>query len=341
MTDKYQFMLHVTGPDFERAFDLAVGGFTIGRESGNDLVLANPLISRHHARIVCSESECTITDLGSSNGTIINDEKATPQVPYSLDAGTVVKVGPYNIEIEVIQVAEPEPIPPVEPQQDEAEQKQEPAEIPEPVPVQTEPLKSDLESVKEGGEGISEPPPPEVPATPPAAQPAPEKKEQVPPPGLAFTSIKLIDYLPGMYQNEFTSHFLALFESILFPIEWNVDNFDIFLDPNTTPSEFMPWLMNWFQISVDSTWSDTQRRKLLENAHQIFARRGTRWALARTLEIYIGDPPEIIDDTEDLPPYTFKVKLPVNRRRVNQELVEQLINANKPAYTTYSLEYAK
>jgi P2-related tail formation protein len=79
----------------------------------------------------------------------------------------------------------------------------------------------------------------------------------------------------------------------------------------------------------------------LKEANQIYARRGTRWALSRVLEIYLGQRPDIIENSDGLNPYTFKVKIPLSQKDVNQELVEQLINTNKPAYTAYSIEYSE
>jgi phage tail-like protein len=134
------------------------------------------------------------------------------------------------------------------------------------------------------------------------------------------------------------ARFLGMFESILIPIEWNVDNFDLYLDPGTVPTGFLPWLANWFEITFDPTWGEAQRRTLLAEAHQIYARRGTCWALSRVLEIYTGHRPEIIDLDEDLEPFTFAVRLPLRAGEVNRELVERIIDANKPAHTTYTLK---
>jgi phage tail-like protein len=161
------------------------------------------------------------------------------------------------------------------------------------------------------------------------------------PPGLSIHSRRLLDYLPGIYHTDFMARFLALFESILVPIEWNVDGFDLHLSPGTAPTDFLPWLANWFQIVFDSTWSETQRRTLLAEAHQIYARRGTRWALSRVIEIYTGQPPEIVDLDKDQDPFTFTIRLPVRKRDVNQELIEAIVDANKPAHTTYTLKFKR
>jgi phage tail-like protein len=150
-----------------------------------------------------------------------------------------------------------------------------------------------------------------------------------------------VNYLPGIYHSEFMLRFLGIFESILTPIEWNVENFDLYLDPHTCPTGFLPWLANWFRISFDPTWNEVQRRTLLAEAHQIYARRGTRWALSRVLEIYTGHRPEIIDQGQDLDAFTFVVKLPLNKSDVNQDVMAAIIESSKPAQATYKLEFRR
>ena len=135
------------------------------------------------------------------------------------------------------------------------------------------------------------------------------------------------------------SRFLGLFESILTPIEWNVDNFDMFLDAGTSPLAFLPWLAGWYEIVFDDTWSETQRRTLLNEAPQIYARRGTRWSLCRLIEIYTGSLPEIVEFADPKDPFTFTIKLPLRERDVNRQLLENLIDQNKPAHSSYILEF--
>jgi phage tail-like protein len=336
VTDKYQFILHIQGPDIKQDLDLQVGSTTIGREAGNTLLLSNPLISRHHARFDCTDIQCAIVDLNSANGTFLNGVKIPPQVPIPVESNALIKIGPVEINLEAVK----------------QEERIEPIEVPK---VKDKPLKqvdSSLQTKglppepeikdekKESFSAQQQAPPPANPPPLPIPLPEPEREEKIPPPGLSIYSTRLLNYLPGIYHDDFMSRFLALFESILFPIEWNIDNFDLFLDPGTAPSEFLPWLMNWFEISFNSTWSEEQRRKLLKGANQIYARRGTRWALSRVLEIYLGQPPDIIENSDGQNPYTFKVKIPLPGNNVNQELIEQLINSNKPAYTAYSIEYS-
>jgi hypothetical protein len=57
------------------------------------------------------------------------------------------------------------------------------------------------------------------------------------------------------------------------------------------------------------------------------------------LEIYTGKTPQIIDQADDLKPFTFKIKLPFRKSDLNIANIERVINEHKPAYTFYSLEF--
>ena len=70
--------------------------FTIGRSSGNDLVLPVAMVSRNHATIVHDRGRYLLTDLDSSNGCYVNGERV-PQ--RELKAGDRLKIDPYHMEI--------------------------------------------------------------------------------------------------------------------------------------------------------------------------------------------------------------------------------------------------
>ncbi len=72
--------------------------FTIGREPGNNLVLQDPLSSRHHAKIfripdAGGNVQYQLIDLGSSNGTFIGGQRIIPHQPFLLSRGEVIKIG--------------------------------------------------------------------------------------------------------------------------------------------------------------------------------------------------------------------------------------------------------
>jgi ABC-type multidrug transport system ATPase subunit len=71
---------------------------TIGRSSENDLQLSYPSISRHHARITRQGKgeQYVIEDLGSSNGTLVNNEFIQPRKPHPLLPGQTIRIGPIK-----------------------------------------------------------------------------------------------------------------------------------------------------------------------------------------------------------------------------------------------------
>src|SRR5262249_20921237 len=76
------------------AFEHAGPVIHIGREPGCELVLegkASDLVSRRHARIELQPSGATITDLGSSNGTLLNGQLL--EAPQPLRVGDRIQMG--------------------------------------------------------------------------------------------------------------------------------------------------------------------------------------------------------------------------------------------------------
>jgi phage tail-like protein len=350
MAKKLEFRLHVRGPEGAHDFVLPAGKAVLGRDPGCELVLAYPLVSRRHAQFTCSEADCEVIDLGSANGTSLDGVKVEAQVPASLQDGSVITIGPFEIQVEAVEMGAGEDAQPTAGEQEVATRQPPQAEKPatkvesKAAPaVPPKPIKKAARSAEDAGKkaaGQAGKPPP--PVAPPQAGEIPESvlgDGMTMPPGLSLYSRRLLSYLPGIYQTDFMSRFLALFESILIPIEWIVDNFDLYLDPGTAPLDFLPWLASWYMILFDPTWSEAQRRTLLEEAHLIYARRGTRWALSRVLEIYLGQKPEIREFTNEKEPFTFSVNLPIIKEKVNQELVEGILDSSKPAHTTYHLTY--
>lgn len=349
MAQKIEFRLHVKGPEGTQDFVLPVGQAILGRDPSNEVLLANPLVSRKHARFTCTESTCEIVDLGSANGTSVDSVKLDPEAPVSLSDGSVITIGPFEILIEAagsaaaVEKSEAVEKPAVETPASEAAVVGQAKAPPKPAgekPAAKKAVKPAEEKGEEKKVPAAKAAVPPSPPPPPAVVAMAQPEDSITPPGLGMHSLRLLNYLPGIYQTDFMSRLLALFESILIPIEWNIDHFDMYLDPGTAPSSFLPWLANWYTIIFDATWSESQRRTLLKEAHLIYFRRGTRWALSRVLEIYLGKKPEISEFTIEKEPFTFVVNLPMSKANVNQELVETIIDSSKPAHTTYKLTFS-
>jgi DNA-binding winged helix-turn-helix (wHTH) protein len=77
-------------------FSLTVDEVFIGRKSDADVVLANPYVSRHHARLVKSDQGYKIVDLESSHGTFLNGTRIAEQ---ELQSGDRISLGQDRVEL--------------------------------------------------------------------------------------------------------------------------------------------------------------------------------------------------------------------------------------------------
>lgn len=77
------------------------GTATIGRAAGNDLVLEHKAVSSQHARIQIGADKAEIEDLGSANGTTVNERRVDSKVPLA-DGDVVVfgKVVGFVVKLE-------------------------------------------------------------------------------------------------------------------------------------------------------------------------------------------------------------------------------------------------
>jgi diguanylate cyclase (GGDEF)-like protein len=80
----------IYGTELGRRVQLSGAPFEIGRSSSNDLFIDQESISRHHARISFDGTSYFIADLGSTNGTYVNDELVREQ---RLRDGDQVRIG--------------------------------------------------------------------------------------------------------------------------------------------------------------------------------------------------------------------------------------------------------
>jgi hypothetical protein len=90
-------LLRISGPDgVERRLSVEGRPLGIGRGADNDLVVADPLLSRHHARIVPRNGRLVLSDLASRNGTRVNGRAVLEAV---LGAGDRVELGGTTIDV--------------------------------------------------------------------------------------------------------------------------------------------------------------------------------------------------------------------------------------------------
>jgi len=85
----------------ERDILLRPGKITLGRSEECTVLLDDALLSRVHARLVVSKDEVVVEDLGSKNGTYVNEERL--KGPSRLHNGDQIRVGHTRMTLAVIR----------------------------------------------------------------------------------------------------------------------------------------------------------------------------------------------------------------------------------------------
>lgn len=83
---------------------------TIGRSTDNDVVLGSKQVSRQHAQLEIKDGELFVIDLGSSNGTLVNDTKIDANVAQPLNNDDVISFAVFAFKVAQQQPAEQQQI---------------------------------------------------------------------------------------------------------------------------------------------------------------------------------------------------------------------------------------
>jgi FHA domain-containing protein len=86
-------------------------GLTIGRSPDNAVIIDNPAVSGHHARVYSESGAMILEDLNSTNGTYVNGQHTPRRL---LRSGDVVLIGKHQLVFEHTQEwlpAPPQPLP--------------------------------------------------------------------------------------------------------------------------------------------------------------------------------------------------------------------------------------
>jgi len=182
---------------------------------------------------------------------------------------------------------------------------------------------------------------------------------------------KYMNFLPEIYHgNEFLGRYLMLFESFWKPIDQQINQMDLYFDPDLTPSTFLPWLASWLGVTWDESLPEVRKRKLLHMAVMLYQRRGTKTALEDYLKIYTGGDIDIIEHraqnfvlgkhtklgsavalgSQNLP-HTFTVNVRIEKYELERmqakylsrnekayyQKLEEIIEERKPGHTAFYL----
>jgi phage tail-like protein len=284
---------------------------TIGRAPEVGVSLPHPLISRAHAQVRLDVQGLLLTDLGSSNGTFIGEERLAPNQPRILTDSMTFRIGPYQLSY---QAARPQQLVPawVEAQD-------------EPSVIQTE-TPATVRNV------------PALPESAVISAKVPQAISPVPRPRAQISRSVYSRFLPDLYQeNDFLQRFLSIFEDIWEPLEQRQDYMHMYFDPRTCPAAFLPWLASWLGLTFNPHWPEARRRRLLAQAMDLYRWRGTPYGLIRMIEVCTGITPVIIENP--LEPFVFRIRITgTPENAVDKEFIEELIRTHKPAHAGYIME---
>ncbi len=99
------WQLQINGPGyFDTAYDLPEGVTQVGRADENDIVLSGDLVSRKHCRVHVKGESVVFEDLGSRNGTKLNQAPVVGSV--DLKPGDVVGIGENSLALRKLANAE-------------------------------------------------------------------------------------------------------------------------------------------------------------------------------------------------------------------------------------------
>lgn len=96
MNESEALLVVERGPTPNQRFPLHTEQATLGRSAGNDLVLADPEVSRRHIRIIRRADGYAVEDIGSTNGTFVNGQRISHltllQDGDTIDLGDTVRL---------------------------------------------------------------------------------------------------------------------------------------------------------------------------------------------------------------------------------------------------------
>ncbi|HLZ31409.1 MAG TPA: FHA domain-containing protein [Chloroflexota bacterium] len=90
-------LVAIAGPAQGTVFEIGEAGATLGRLPENSICLTDGRLSRYHARIEFRDGSYWLSDLGSQNGTLVNDRPVTD--PHRLQPGESLQLGTSRLTV--------------------------------------------------------------------------------------------------------------------------------------------------------------------------------------------------------------------------------------------------
>jgi len=83
----------VSGPDPEAIFRITASECTVGASEEADFVISDPKVSGKHFKIRVNGHLYSVIDMGSTNGTMVNQNEISPKTPVRLKNFDEIHVG--------------------------------------------------------------------------------------------------------------------------------------------------------------------------------------------------------------------------------------------------------
>ena len=103
-SDEFHCLRLIDSGAGEELFVVGPSGLKIGRKPPADAVIGHPSVSRQHCVVGLANDELLVSDLNSTNGTFIDDERIDH--PEVLPLGSVLRVGQVSLRHEIHSRAE-------------------------------------------------------------------------------------------------------------------------------------------------------------------------------------------------------------------------------------------
>ena len=129
---------------------------------------------------------------------------------------------------------------------------------------------------------------------------------------------------------------LVVMSAMQTPSEHVLDALDAAFDPMRADDPLVSMLARWVGIPATDGATTSASRSLVAQAAQLARYRGTTWALVRYLELATGvSGYEVAEPSEQ--PFHLVVMVPA-AARAQEDRIRGIVEAEKPAYATYTLE---
>jgi pSer/pThr/pTyr-binding forkhead associated (FHA) protein len=83
-----------------RTLDLATAKTSLGRVDDNQFTLPEPSVSSHHCEVWLKGDDLIVKDLGSTNGTFLNEVQLAPEKEGTLKPGQILRLGQVELRYE-------------------------------------------------------------------------------------------------------------------------------------------------------------------------------------------------------------------------------------------------